>query len=664
VKLLPLFLPLLAASLAAAPTGLLTELMEFPERTTITAAHPRLGWIYTPTRAGDRQSAYQIQLGTSAAVEPASWDSGRVASARSIGIEYAGAALAPNRSYYWRVRTWDAAGAASAWSSPQQFRTAAALSDAYTGTPRYPLELTGVAPVRMVQLQPGRYFFDFGQDAYAYVTLHLAGNHAGTKLDVRFGERANGDSVHTEPGAKIRYATTTITLADGERTYDIHPPALSGRGVAIPAEIGTVLPFRYFEIMNAPEPVTITAVSQRVLHYPFNDTAAAFRSSSDVLNRIWKLCQYSMKATSFAGVYVDGDRERLPYEADAYINQLGHYGVDREFTLARYSHEFLLARPTWPTEWKSHSILIAWADYMATADERSLKANYAALRRRLFLDRVRPADGLLRGYKAYPPPRNVDFPNSDIVDWPMTERDGYVFTEYNTVINAFWLRTLELMAEIADVVGKPEDAREYRAAYARGREAFNRVFWDAANARYTDGEGTAHASSHANFFPLAFRLVPDARKSSVVAFVKSRGMAPSVYGAQFLLEGLYEAGAEDAALELLTSTAERSWWNMIVLGSTITLEAWSHREKPNLDWNHAWGAAPANIIPRYLLGLKPLEPGYGRVEIHPRPGNLEFVEGTIPTIRGPVYIRVDGPRTKRRVQVVLPGNMTAKIIEP
>lgn len=61
-----------------------------------------------------------------------------------------------------------------------------------------------------------------------------------------------------------------------------------------------------------------------VLH--LGERAAYFRCSDDTLNRIWELCRYSMKATSFTGYYVDGDRERIPYEADALINQLGRYG--------------------------------------------------------------------------------------------------------------------------------------------------------------------------------------------------------------------------------------------------------------------------------------------------------------------------------------------------
>ncbi len=35
---------------------------------------------------------------------------------------------------------------------------------------------------------------------------------------------------------------------------------------------------------------------------------------------------------------------------------------------------------------------------------------------------------------------------NDIVDWPPRERDGYVRTEVNTVVNAFHLAAIEKMA--------------------------------------------------------------------------------------------------------------------------------------------------------------------------------------------------------------------------
>ncbi|MHC4248420.1 MAG: alpha-L-rhamnosidase-related protein, partial [Planctomycetota bacterium] len=173
---------------------------------------------------------------------------------------------------------------------------------------------------------------------------------------------------------------------------------------------------------------------------------------------------------------------------------------------------------------------------------------------------------------------------------------------------------------------------------------------------YRDGEGVGHSSLHANMFPLAFGLVPAERSATVAAFVRSRGMACSVYGAQYLLDALYVAGEDEHALSLMASTAERSWFNMIRDGSTVSMEAWDDRFKPNQDWNHAWGAAPANAIPRRLMGVRPLEAGFARMIVEPRTGSLKFARLKTPTIRGAVEVEVKRDAARYELRLTVPAN--------
>jgi alpha-L-rhamnosidase len=51
------------------------------------------------------------------------WDSGKVISSETLGIPYAGKPLDADRTLWWRVRVWDAAGQVSAWSAPAEFST-------------------------------------------------------------------------------------------------------------------------------------------------------------------------------------------------------------------------------------------------------------------------------------------------------------------------------------------------------------------------------------------------------------------------------------------------------------------------------------------------------------------------------------------------------------
>ena len=233
-----------------------------------------------------------------------------------------------------------------------------------------------------------------------------------------------------------------------------------------------------------------------------------------------------------------------------------------------------------------------------------------------------------------------------------------------TGVNAFHARALDRMARIAAALGKSEDAARFRAAADSAAKAINEKLVDPATGLYLDGEGSGHSSLHANMFPLAFGLVPPERREKVAAFVRGRGMACSVYGAQFLMDALFESGEEDYAMALMTAPGDRSWRHMVEdVGTTITLEAWDQKYKPNQDWNHAWGAAPANILPRKLLGVEPIEPGWTRLQICPRLGNLKWAEGRVPTPHGPVLVRAE-TGNEFRLNVSVPAGTTAMIFLP
>ena len=104
---------------------------------------------------------------------------------------------------------------------------------------------------------------------------------------------------------------------------------------------------------------------------------------------------------------------------------------------------------------------------------------------------------------------------------------------------------------------------------------------------------------------------------------------------------------------------------MIRVGSTITLEAWDNKYKPNQDWNHAWGAAPANLIPRKLMGIEPIEPGFRKISIKPQPGSLRSAEIIHPTIRGDLSVSfTNEPGQSFQLEVEIPANTTADISLP
>lgn len=682
-----------------APSGLMCQLLAQPQLTVITAQHPRFTWIVNASRRGARQTAYQIIVASQENLlrhtKGDLWDSGKVLSDNSTGVSYAGQPLVSNSHYWWAVRVWDETNQVSAYSAPQQFNTGTLQADStslaasqWVSLPdgkaqemvpenRYPLERQAIKPVQVMRTAPNHYFIDFGRAAFGTLRLTLD-SATNQDVEIRLGEmRGANNTVETKPGASIRYLKTTLQAHAGSHVYTLTLPPQKG-AIHLPPQYGEVIPFRYCEIINSPSEINIANVTQLALFTHFDEGAASFTSSDPTLNAVWELCKYSIKATSFLGIYVDGDRERHPYEADAYINQLGHYSIDREYTTARYSHEYLIEHPTWPTEWILHSVLIAWADYLYTGDAATLKRHYDDLKAKTLISLERE-DGLISTQTGLATPAvmasihlGAKFPVGgngfrDIVDWPVGERDGYQMQPINTVVNAFHYRALTLMSKIAKAAGKPDDARQFHEAAELVYHSFNAKLFDTAHGVYRDGEGTDHASLHANMFALAFGLVPEAHQHTVTEFIKSRGMACSVYGAQYLLEALYAADEGDYALQLMAAppTNERGWAHMLDSGSTVTWEAWDRKFKTNLDWNHAWGAAPANIIPRLLMGIEPLAPGFQQVRIRPQIGTLTAATMTLPTIRGPIHVAVTKPNAATfNLRCQIPANMSAEVHLP
>jgi hypothetical protein len=652
---------------------------------------PYLGWVVNSDQPNTLQTAYRILVASSkrllAKDEADMWDSGRTESDNSVVVPYAGKPLQPATVYYWKVKTYDNHDVESAFSQVKSFITAAQLDGE---TARYPLQISDEYPVKINPSGNNRYFVDFGKDAFGRLKLTLTSIAENDTVTVHLGERTKDGQVDRNPGGSIRYAAYRLPLMKGTHTYSvkIRPDqrntntTVDGSGAMLmPAYTGEVTPFRYCEIADYYPTLTTTDVVRQTVHYPFDETASFFHSSDTVLNQIWELSKYAIKATSFTGTFVDGDRERIPYEREALISQLGQYCVDREFSIARHSHEYLIYHPTWPTEWMMHSVWMAWNDYMYTGNAASIQKYYEDLKAKTLIG-LKESNGLISTKTGKQTPQflqSIHYKEKDIrdiVDWPHTgilglgknelgETDGFVFTDYNVVVNTYHYQSLCWMAQIADALGNTKDRTEFTQAAQQMKKDFNRWFLDGKKGHYKDGIDTEHNSLHANMFPMAFGLAPAKNIPAILDFMHSRGMACSISGALILMEALYNNGDAAYAMELLSSTTDRSWYNTIRIGSTLTLEAWDNKYKPNLDWNQSAGSCPANIIPRKLMGIEPIEPGFGKIRIKPQPATLKQAEIKVPSIRGDIQVSFDNQPGERFVlEVEIPANTRAEVWLP
>jgi len=668
------------------PFGLTVETIRNPQFTKIVDSKPEFSWV-VPQKAV-YQHAYQVLVSSEKKKIEENigdfWDSGKIKTSQSVNVEMAGKPLNPNSVYFWKVRIWDHQNKPSEYSAVQEFRTG------YFGeklTSHNWFQVEQIKPAAFRKMSDGTYFADFGKDAFATLEINYKTAKSET-LKIRLGEKLLEGKIDKNPGGTIRFSEIDLKVEPGKTKYNLQLiPDERNTGpaaVALPDSFPVLTPFRYAEI-ECNSDLNAEDLTQVAYFNYFDDNSSSFLSSDTILNQVWEMCKYSQKATSFAGVYIDGDRERIPYEADAYLNQLSHYSVDNEYAIARRTIEYFMDFPTWPTEWQLHVALLFYQDYMYTGNTELIQKYYEPLKHKTLMElEVEP--GLI---STKSPKLNGEFMAKlgfadttqrirDIVDWPPAqkdtgwklpkdwpqgERDGFEFMPVNTVINSFYFRNMEIMAEFAGILGKTDEEKDFKDRAEKAKTAINEKLLNKQGGYYTDGIGTNHGSVHANMLPLAFGIVPDDYKQKVAAYLKTRGMGCSVYGAQFLMEAVYNGGDEDYALGLLTATHDRSWYNMIKVGSTIAMEAWDMKYKPNSDWNHAWGAAPANIIPRYLWGIQPTTPGFAEVQIYPQMGTLQNSSITVPTIRGQIKGEFNKLDNKTDVfNLIIPANMSGDFV--
>lgn len=471
----------------------------------------------------------------------------------------------------------------------------------------------------------GHGFFDFGKAAYGTLEVELEGKYA-ENIELVIGEMAENNMIIHHPGWTT-FMMERLKIQNGRHTYSFHIPehlpAYDGfPHPPVPPECGgEIVPFRYAEINHYYGEATLR---RTVWFDDWDDNASHFESCDEKLNKVWEFCKYSIKATNVFGVYIDGERERQPYEGDSYINQLGHFCCDANYNTARRTMDFFENHPTWPTEWQLLTPILA-RDYLLYSGDRASVDRWLKWLPDRLLPELAGADGLLRGNGKI----------RDIVDWPMQDRDGYVMGSCNFVPNAYYYGSCLAMHELT---GKSS----YTELAAAVRKELRRQMWH--NGTPEDSPGAAHTALHSAVFALRFGIAEKHEIPGLLALIAEKGMVCSVYAAQFLLEVCAMYGLDDLFYKLLTADAPRSWLNMLAQGSTISMESWGEWDKPFQDWSHAWGAAPANLIPRCLCGVRPVKPGFEEFTVAPLATAPEKFFLRAPTPGGAVELEFEGGR--------------------
>ena len=247
------------------------------------------------------------------------------------------------------------------------------------------------------------------------------------------------------------------------------------------------------------------------------------------------------------------------------------------------------------------------------------------------------------------------------------DRPGDAATSADLVASAWLIRSLDLVADAAVVLG--HDEVPWRDAAARAREGFR--------SRHVIGERLSSDAPTAYALAIEFRLVehPAAFGERLRELVVAAGhrIATGFVGTPIILDALTATGHFDTAVELLLQRECPSWLYPVTQGATTVWERWDSMLPDGTinpgemtSFNHYALGAVVDWMHRTLAGLAPAAPGYRELRIAPRvTARLTHARATLDTPYGPAasgWERLDGGSV--RVTCTIPPNTTATVELP
>ena len=552
---------------------------------------------------------------------------------------------------------WDRPGAAG-------FRPVAVLDSdpgPLVAEPDDPVRVTVDVPaVAVHRRDPGRVIVDFGQNLVGRLRLTVRRAGAGRRIVLRHAEMLAGGELYL---ANLRRAAATDVYTTGGGGTEVFEPQFTYHG------------FRYVEVSGYPGELSPTDVVARVLH---SDTpwTGRFECSDPTVNRLYDNIAWGQRG-NFVAVPTDCPQrdERLGWLADAQIfAPTASRNADVSAFFARWMRDVVdgqdadgafrdvapvvsVDREAAPA-WGDAGVIIPWHLWRTYGDRRVLERSFDAMV--AWVGHVRRHNSDLRWRHRT---------GNSYGDWLQID----VNTPRDVLATAYFARSAQIVADAAEVLGRPDIAAEQRVLHAAIRAAFIES--------YVGDDGTVEGGTQTSYLlALAFGLLPEAlvpaAMEHLAADVEKRDnrLTTGFVGTALLCPVLADHGRADLAYALLHQEEYPSWGYSIRHGATTIWERWD-------GWtdHHGFQSAAMNSFNHYSLGSvgdwlvgrvagidqTPGSVAYRELLLRPLPGGrLTWARAEQDTARGRVacgWALADGRIT---VTVAVPPGSTAVLEIP
>lgn len=484
--------------------------------------------------------------------------------------------------------------------------------------------------------------YDFGCETFGYIQLSdVSGNG---NISIYYGESLLEayDIDHCE-------TLDRLSVVDGKLTDLAQNKPLTD-GVMLISKA-----FRFVHVVPS-DGVKVGGVKMLYEYLP-EEERGTFKCNDELVNRMWEVGVRTLQLTT-REFFIDGiKRDRWTWSGDAYQSYLMNYYLFFDSDTVR--------RTTWQLRGKDpitahiNTIvdytfywIIGVADYyLYTGDSDFVRQIYPRMRSLMDYCQGRTdADGMIVG-------RDGDWV---FLDWSPEPMDKHGEVSFEQILYA---RSLETMAQCAEIVGDEKESKLYAAEAARLRDLIINRFWsDGKQAllhNVVDGKSDGKVTRYSNIFAILFDYLSPDRQKAVAHSVIDNPQVMRIttpYMRFYEMEVLCKLGRQQDVL----GEMRNYWGGMLNHGATSFWEAYDAKidadaggqaaERYHLSMYgrpygkslcHAWGASPVYLLGKYYEGIKPTSPGYSEWVAEPNLGGLEWMEGNVPTPNGKIHIFMD-----------------------
>ena len=508
------------------------------------------------------------------------------------------------------------------------------------------ISLVASSPVVMktTSEQQASVLLDYGTEIHGGIRILVWGEGIGkgAKVRVRFGESASEAmaEIGGENNATNDHARRDLVTEVG--MMSMNPIGETG--------------FRFVRLDLLEETTLVLKAVTAELVYKDVPYRGSFRSSDELLNKIWETGAYTVHLNMQEYIWDGIKRDRLVWVGDMHPETLTIRSVFGADDAVERSLDFI----------REETPLPGWMNTMAAYSMWYVIIVYDWFLYTGHLDWVKAQADYLKGLSDQLS-EHIDSEGKDTVtqgrflDWPSND---------NPVVTDAGVQAIHyLAADSLEKLFKALGEKEYAERCAEDKKRLVRYETD-----YQEAKQAAAL--------LVLAGLKDADKVNEELLRKNGAAGMSTFMGYYILAARAAAGDYTGCLESI----REYWGGMLKLGATTFWEdfdvEWMKNAAPidrlpeegevdvhktygrycyqgyRHSFCHGWASGATAWMSEYVLGVKILEPGCKKVKITPHLGDLDWVEGTYPTPLGEIHIRAEKTAEGTRVCINAPEGVT------